>query len=177
MYYVYDLLKDKTIFKSENLEELLVALNMKYDQNGFRFEKIYKNKYVITKKKPTKKRLTQLEKIKIIVSDFSLRKIDFKGITDDELELLEKKIEDFKISKIFFLLYLEETYINENRKKRIFEKKLTEILTNKTKTNEDLKNAKLKDLEQIDVFLEKAELDTVAWYHYLEGIMEWTKKN
>ena len=177
MYYVYDLLKDKTIFKSENLEELLVALNMKYDQNGFRFEKIYKNKYVITKKKPTKKRLTQLEKIKIIVSDFSLRKIDFKGITDDELELLEKKIEDFKISKIFFLLYLEETYINENRKKRIFEKKLTEILTNKTKTNEDLKNAKLKDLEQIDAFLEKAELDTVVWYHYLEGIIEWTKKN
>ena len=170
MYYVYDLLKDKTIFKSENLEELLVALNMKYDQNGFRFEKIYKNKYVITKKKPTKKRLTQLEKIKIIVSDFSLRKIDFKGITDDELELLEKKIEDFKISKIFFLLYLEETYINENRKKRIFEKKLTEILTNKTKTNEDLKNAKLKDLEQIDAFLEKAELDTVVWYHYFEGI-------
>ena len=94
MYYVYDLLKDKTIFKSENLEELLVALNVKYDQNGFRFEKIYKNKYVITKKKPTKKRLTQLEKIKIIVSDFSLRKIDFKGITDDELELLEKKIKN-----------------------------------------------------------------------------------
>ena len=122
MYYVYDLLKDKTIFKSENLEELLVALNMKYDQNGFRFEKIYKNKYVITKKKPTKKRLTQLEKIKIIVSDFSLRKIDFKGITDDELELLEKKIEDFKISKIFFLLYLEETYINENRKKEYSKK-------------------------------------------------------
>ena len=103
-------------------------------------------------------------------------KIDFKGITDDELELLEEKIEDFKISKIFFLLYLEETYINENRKKRIFEKKLTEILTNKTKTNEDLKNAKLKDLEQIDAFLEKVELDTVAWYHYLEGIIEWTKK-
>ena len=165
MYYTYDLLKDKT----EEQEELLKALNMRFDRGSFEFGKVYKSRYIITKNKPTRKRLTQLEKIKIIVSDFSLCKIDF-------LELLEKKIEDFKISKIFFLLYLEETYINENRKKRIFEKKLTEILTNKTKTNEDLKNAKLKDLEQIDAFLEKVELDTVAWYHYLEGIIEWTKK-
>ena len=176
MYYTYDLLKDKVIYKTKEQEELLKALNMRFDKGGFEFGKVYKSRYIITKNKPTSKRLTQLEKIKIIVSDFSLCKKDFKGITDDELELLEGKIEDFRISKIFFLLYLEETYINENRKKRIFEKKLTEILTNKTKTNEDLKNAKLKDLEQIDAFLEEVELDTVAWYHYLEGIIDWTKK-
>ena len=66
MYYTYDLLKDKVIYKTEEQEELLKALNMRFDKGGFEFGKVYKSRYIITKNKPTSKRLTQLEKIKIM---------------------------------------------------------------------------------------------------------------
>ena len=176
MYYVYDLLKDKIIFKSVNLEGLLIALNMKYDQSGFRFEKIYKNKYVITKKKPTKKRLTQEEKIKIIISEFSLTKKDFERISKEELRMIEQKITKLKIQKIYWTEYLSKTNYNKNRKTYL-NHKIKELLETARLTTKDLKNPRLKDLEKLDSMLEEFEIDTVTWYHYLEGIIEWTKKN
>ena len=176
MYYVYDLLKDKIIFKSVDQEELLIALNMRYDQGSFTLEKIYKNKYVITKKKPTKKRLTPEEKIKIIISEFSLTKIDFERISKEELKMIEQKITKLKIPKIYWTEYLSKTNYNKNRKTYL-QNKIKELLETARLTTKDLKNPRLKDLEKLDSMLEEFEIDTIAWYNYLERIMEWTKKN
>lgn len=176
MYYVYDLLKDKIIFKSVDPEELLKALNMRYDQSGFALEKIYKNKYVITKKKPTKKRLTPEEKIKIIISEFSLTKNDFERISKEELKMIEQKITKLRIPKIYWTEYLSKTNYRKNRKTYLHHK-IKELLETARLTTKDLRKPRLKDLEKLDSMLEEFEIDTVAWYHYLEGMIEWTKKN
>ena len=55
MYYAYDLLKDKVIYKTEELSLMLKTLNLKEEQGGFNFEKIYLYRYVVTKNKITKK--------------------------------------------------------------------------------------------------------------------------
>lgn len=173
MYYAYDLLKDKVIYKTESQQLLLKALGMNFEQNGFEFEKIYKRRYVITKDKPTSKRFNQEEKIKIIVSDFSLEKRYLKDASEDELELIENKINSYKISRIYWLLYLNKTKLTGKKRKKHFSEQLVKILTNESTLKKDLQLLKLKDLEEIDEMLETESLDTVSWYHFLERIIEW----
>ena len=176
MYYAYDLLKDKVVYKTEELTLLLKALQINEKQKGFSFEKVYLYRYVITKNKITKKRMTPEEKIKIIVFDFGLTKPDFARISKEELKMIEQKITKLRIPKIYWTEYLSKTNYRKNRKTYLHHK-IKELLETARLTTKDLKNPRLKDLEKLDSMLEEFEIDTAAWYHYLEGIIEWTKKN
>ncbi len=175
MYYAYDLLKDKVIYKTEELPLMLKALNLKEEQGGFNFEKIYLYRYIVTKNKITKKRLTYEEKIKIVVSDFGLTKPDFARISKEEMRMLEEKIKTLKIPKIHWFRYLKTTHYSEEKIKHT-PKKIKEMLETARVTKEALKKPRARDLQKIDLLLDEFEIEEKTWYRYLEGIIEWTKK-